>query len=74
MAIPFTLAPDISYHYYTVQVPQQIEPQPAHGSAHDASPHDLLIEGHDKAGDHKSPAPEADSAHPPGRPTPAVKH
>jgi cytochrome c oxidase subunit 4 len=29
MALPFTLAPDISFHYYTVQVPQTLEVYPS---------------------------------------------
>jgi cytochrome c oxidase subunit 4 len=74
MAVPFALAPDITYHYYTVQVPQTIEPQPAHHGADEASVHDLALPGHDKAGDQKSPAPEADAGHVKGRPTPTVDH
>lgn len=30
MALPFALAPDITYHYYRVLVPQTIEPDPPH--------------------------------------------
>ena len=62
MALPFTLAPDISFHYYTVQVPQSYEPQPATHGAYGV--HGAVEEG----------APAAPHGSEPHAPAPAKGH
>ena len=80
MALPFTLAPDIAFHYYVVQVPQrytqphgqEVGAQGAHGSAHGGAAHaEPAAHGaeHGPKG-HAEPKPAADH----GQHKPAAKH
>lgn len=58
MALPFTLAPDISFHYYTVQVPQTLEDYPSREAVTGPGGHG--IGGHDPDPDKPLPGDAGD--------------
>lgn len=62
LAIPFTLAPDISFHYYNMEVPQNedmplAERRSGHGEGIAPSAGEHMIEEHSGSG-HAAPAAE----------------
>ncbi len=70
-ALPFALAPDISFHYYLVAAPQLEAAATAHGDAGHAAEGHAPEAAHDEAAhDHKTDkhaAEHQDDAHPPAK-------